>query len=78
MEKFLMENHLCFRVLSPESNPDCKRKTTMKWKTVDPEYNEQVKGVGVCHVCVWLYVCKCGFLNQIIRSFLKSFIKAFI
>ena len=64
MDKFLMKHHLSFRVLSPESNPDCKRKTTMKWKTVDPEYNEQVKSVFVSHVCVFLYVAFLSVCSQ--------------
>ena len=31
-----------FSVLLPESNPDCCKKTTIKWDSVDPEFNEQV------------------------------------
>ena len=31
-----------FSVLLPLTQQENKRKTTMKWKTCDPEYNEQV------------------------------------
>ena len=33
-----------FSVLLPLTQQENKRKTTMKWKTCDPEYNEQVQG----------------------------------
>ena len=31
-----------FSVLQPETGDDCRRKTTIKWKTTDPDFNEQV------------------------------------
>ena len=42
------------RVLSPPNNSDCKRKTTMKWKSSNPEYNEQVQQKDQNCARVWL------------------------
>ena len=40
----LSESLQCpFRVLLPESTSDCRKKTTIKWDSFNPEFNEQVK-----------------------------------
>lgn len=40
----LSESLQCpFRVLLPESTSDCRKKTTIKWDSCNPEFNEQVK-----------------------------------
>ena len=31
------------RVMRPENGAESRKKTTVKWASVDPEFNEQVK-----------------------------------
>ena len=34
----------------PETGADCRKKTTVKWSSVDPEFNEQVSLLSVLNV----------------------------